>query len=224
MEITILIADDDPYIRQVLSDMIAKEGYNTVVAADGGEAIDVFYETKGIDLIILDVMMPVCTGWEVLKEIREVSDIPIMMLTALGDESHEIQGLTHGADEYVAKPFSYELLRARLNALLRKVIKGQNETLEIEGLLIDKKARGVLVEGKDSELNRKEYELLMYLIDNQNVILKREQIFDKIWGYDFEGDPRTLNTHIKTLRQKLGKYSTYIVTSRGTGYMFKVGD
>ena len=224
MEIKILVADDDPIFRELVYDIIKKEGYIPVEACDGQHAIDVFFGQNDIDLVILDVMMPIYDGWEVLKEIREHSDVPVIMLTALGDEKHEVSGLKKGADDYIAKPFSYEIFVARINVLLRKLKKELLDELVIGEMRINQATHKVIVGDFEVELNRKEFSLLIYFFKNRNRVLTREQILCSIWGYDFEGDIRTIDTHIKTLRAKLLGCGEYIKTARGTGYMFTVED
>ena len=222
MDIKILIADDDPVFRELVCDIVKKEGYTPIEASNGQQAIDIFFDSNDIDLIILDVMMPIYDGWEVLKEIREHSDLPIIMLTALGDEKHEIMGFKKGADEYIAKPFSYELFIARLNSLLRKIKKERISEINIGEIVINQETREVSACGTKIDLNRKEYNLLIYFIKNKNRVLTREQIINSIWGYDFDGDIRTIDTHIKTLRAKLSNCGDYIKTVRGSGYKFEV--
>ena len=222
MNIKILIADDDSVFRELVCDIIRKEGYIPVEACDGKEAIDIFFSSNDIDLIILDVMMPKYDGLEVLKEIREHSDVPIIMLTALGDEKNEVLGLEKGADEYIAKPFSYEIFIARLNAIVRKLKKIRFDEIIVGQIKINQTTHKVIVDDLEVELNHKEYNLLIYFVKNSDIVLTREQILYKVWGYDFDGDIRTIDTHIKTLRAKLLKCSNYIKTVRGSGYMFEV--
>ncbi|WP_160692238.1 response regulator transcription factor [Clostridium sp. C2-6-12] len=222
MEIKILIAEDDQVFRDLVCDILRKEGYMPVVARDGKEAIDIFFTSKDIDVVILDIMMPIYDGWEVLKEIREHSDIPVIMLTALGDERHEVLGLKKGADEYIAKPFSYPVFIARLNSIVRKLNKDKLEEIKLGKIRINQETHKVMIEGMEIELNNKEYNLLVYLVKNKERILTREQILVNVWGYDFEGDIRTIDTHIKTLRAKLLACGNYIKTARGSGYMFEV--
>jgi len=222
MDIKILVADDDPVIRSLVCDIIRKQGFFPVEASDGSQAIDIFFAANDIDLIILDIMMPKHDGWAVLKAIREYSDVPVIMLTALGDMSHEVMGLKKGADDYIAKPFSYEVFVARLNALLRKVKKDRTEMIVAGNIQIDQSSHKVLINGKDILLDRKEYYLLIFLLKNRNCIVTREQILSSVWGYDFEGDIRTIDTHIKTLRAKLLDCGEYIKTARGVGYFFEV--
>jgi two-component system response regulator ResD len=222
MDIKILIAEDESIFRELVSDIVKKEGYIPVEARDGKEAIDIFFSSNDIDLVILDVMMPIYDGWEVLKEIREHSDVPVIMLTALGDEKNEIFGLKEGADDYIAKPFSYEIFVARINTIVRKLKKDRTDEIIVGKIKIYPVTHKVIVNDLEVELNRKEYSLLTYFVTNNNRVLTREQILDKVWGYDFDGDIRTIDTHIKTLRSKLLTYGNYIKTVRGSGYMFEV--
>lgn len=224
MEIKILIADDDSIFRELVCDIVKKEGYIPVEACDGKQAIDIFFASNDIDLVILDVMMPCYDGWEVIKEIRERSDVPVIMLTALGDEKHEVLGLKKGADDYIAKPFSYEIFVARINTFIRKLKKECLAEIMIGGIKINGATHRVSVWDGEIELNHKEYSLLIYFIENKNRVLSREQILVNIWGYNFQGDIRTIDTHIKTLRAKLLICSEYIKTIRGSGYMFEVDD
>lgn len=222
MNFNILIADDDPIIRDLLSDIVKKEGYTSIQASNGMEAIDIFFTRTDIDLIILDVMMPKYDGWEVLKEIREFSNVPIIMLTALGDERHELLGLEKGADDYISKPFSYEIFVARMNKQIRKIRKDSLEEINIGEIKINQEAHKVYVSNSEIEINKKEYQLLCYFIKNNNRVLTRDQILERVWGYEFDGDIRTIDTHIKMLRAKLLSASGYLKTIRGTGYMFEV--
>lgn len=224
MDIKVLIAEDDSVFRELVCDIIRKEGYIPVEACDGKEAIDMFFDKNDIDLVILDVMMPVYDGWEVLKEIRENSDVPVLMLTALGDEKHEVLGLKNGADDYIGKPFSYEIFIARLNNIAKKIKRGISNELVVGKIKIDQRTHKVAANGVDIKLNHKEYNLLIYFVKNINSVLTREQILNKIWGYNFDGDIRTIDTHIKTLRAKLLKQGNYIKTIRGSGYMLEVED
>ncbi|MGK0467692.1 response regulator transcription factor [Clostridium sp.] len=224
MDIKILIADDDSIFRELVCDIVKKEGYISVEACDGKQAIDIFFASNDIDLVILDVMMPFYDGWEVLKKIREHSDVPVIMLTALGDEKHEVLGLKKGADDYIAKPFSYEIFIARINTFIRKLKKERLAEIMIGRIKINGATHRVSVWDAEIELNHKEYSLLIYFIENKNRVLSREQILVNIWGYNFQGDIRTIDTHIKTLRSKLLVCSEYIKTIRGSGYMFEVDD
>ena len=222
MDIKILIAEDELIFRDLVCDIVRKEGYIPVEANDGKEAIDIFFGSNDIDLVILDVMMPMYDGWEVLKEIREHSDVPIIMLTALGDEKNEVLGLKNGADDYIAKPFSYEIFIARINSHMKKLKKERVNELNVGKIKINQATHKVLVDEIEVELNHKEYSLLSYLLINNNKVLSRDQILYKVWGYDFDGDIRTIDTHIKTLRAKLLNCGSYIKTVRGSGYMLEV--
>lgn len=221
MDIKILIAEDDHIFRNLVCDIITNEGYQAVEACNGQEAIDIFFNDKDIDLVILDVMMPLYNGWEVLKEIREHSDVPVIMLTALGDEKNEILGLNKGADEYIGKPFSYPVFIARLNKIVKKIKKDSHDEIISGNIKINQSSHKVFLSDLEIKLNPKEYNLLIYFIKNTDKVLTRDQILDKIWGYDFDGDIRTIDTHIKTLRAKLSDEGKYIKTIRGTGYMFE---
>ncbi|NSB13184.1 response regulator transcription factor [Clostridium beijerinckii] len=222
MDIKILIAEDDNIFRDLVCDIVRKEGYMPIEACDGEEAINMFFNNNDIDLVILDVMMPVYDGWEVLKEIREKSEVPIIMLTALGDEKHEVLGLKKGADDYIGKPFSYEIFVARLNNIVKKVKKKFSDEIDVGNLRIYQRTHKVVIDDEEIKLNPKEYNLLLYLVGNVNTVLSREQILDKVWGYNFDGDIRTIDTHIKTLRAKLSEQGDWIKTIRGSGYMFEV--
>lgn len=224
MDITVLIAEDDSVFRQLICDIIKKRGYSVIEAVNGMEAVDKFFSNGRIDLCILDVMMPVYDGWEVLKEIRQHSDVPVMMLTALGDEKHEICGFSNGADDYIAKPFSYPIFVARVDALLRKVKKERDNIISVGDLLINQTTHQVLVGEQELILNHKEYHLLLYLVKNIHIVLTREKILEGVWGYDFDGDIRTIDAHIKMLRSKLLSCNSYIKTIRGSGYLFEVTD
>jgi two-component system, OmpR family, response regulator ResD len=224
MDTKILIADDDQVFRELVCDIIKKEGYLPIEAGDGKQALDLFFAAQDIDLLILDVMMPCCDGWEALAEIRKYSDVPVIMLTALGDDKHEALGLRQGADDYITKPFSYEVFVARLHAMLRKVHRDRLAELRLGDLKVNQAAQRVTAGDAEVNLNRKEYSLLVYLLQNKNRVLTREQILDRLWGYDFEGDIRTIDTHIKTLRAKLSGCGEYIQTVRGSGYMIEVNE
>ena len=218
LAIKVLIADDDPAYRDLVSDIVSKQGYEPVLVADGNEALEALWSRNDIGLVILDVMMPGPDGWEVLKIIRERSDVPIIMLTALDDERHEIHGLREGANDYVSKPFSYELFVARINSSLRASLKKKSAIIDTGGILIEQDARKVSVEGRQIQLNRKEYDLLVYFLQNGRTVLSRDRLIDDVWGLDFEGDVRTVDTHVKTLRAKLGGHGKRIRTVRGCGY------
>ena len=222
-KIRILIADDESRMRKLVSDFLIKEGYEVTEASDGNEALDRFYEDKGISLIILDVMMPGVDGFEVCREIRSQSQVPIIMLTAKGDERDELQGFNLGVDEYISKPFSPKILVARVNALLRRSNKlDVEEKLEAGGIVLDKTAHTVTIDGKAVELSFKEFELLTYFMENQSVALSREKILNNVWNYDYFGDARTIDTHVKKLRRKIGDKGDYIKTIWGMGYKFEV--
>jgi two-component system, OmpR family, response regulator ResD len=221
MEITVLVADDDAVLRALVRDILAKEGFSVLEAADGRSAVDRFCDAGRVDLVVLDVMMPRLDGWDVLEEIRRRSDVPVLMLTALGDERHEVRGLRKGADDYVAKPFGYEVFVARVRALLRKTIQERSSGVETCGIRLDPTTRRVDVDGEPVELNRKEFTLLSYFLHNRNRVLTREQILDAVWGRDYEGDIRTIDTHVRMLRARLGARGDRIATVRGVGYRFE---
>lgn len=224
MDIKILVADDDPIFRELVCDIIKKQGYIPVEACNGQQAIDIYFGSNDIDLLMLDVMMPLYDGWEVLREVREHADVPVIMLTALGDENYEVMGLEKGADDYIAKPFSYEVFIARLNTLLRKLKKERLADITAGEITIKQATHRVSILGSEIDLNNKEYSLLIYFIKNRDRVLTREQILSSIWGYDFDGDIRTIDTHIKTLRAKLSVCGEYIKTVRGSGYMLEVNE
>lgn len=214
-----MIVDDEERMRKIVADFLSKKGYGIVEAADGVEAVEKF-EDDPADLIILDVMMPRMDGWQVCTEIRKQSKVPIIMLTARGEELDELTGFELGADEYIAKPFSPRILVARVDALLRRTF-GEEEEKSFGLLTIDKAAREVKVSGSPVELTYKEFELLCYFADNSGVALSRNQILNNVWDYDYFGDERTVDTHVKTLRSKLGAAAEYIKTVRGIGYKFE---
>ncbi|MGN0482814.1 MAG: response regulator transcription factor [Lachnospiraceae bacterium] len=222
MELCILIADDDAVFRDLLRDILKKNQYKVLTAEDGKDALDVFWaHEKEIDLVILDVMMPKYSGLEVLTEIRSRSEVAILMLTALGDEKSEVEGLSKGADDYIAKPFKYEVFLARVQSLTRKARKARQVDITIGNLKIVPLQHKVFLDGAQVQLSKKEYEMLCYLIANENILLTRDQLIDRIWGYDFDGDIRTIDTHIKTLRAKIGNMGNAIKTVRGSGYRFE---
>lgn len=221
MGINILIADDDNVFRELVEDILRKNGYHVFSACDGEEAIEKFYKYHSqLDLVILDVMMPEPDGWETLAEIRNISEIPVMMLTALGDETNEINGLIHGADDYISKPFNYGIFLARIQSLTRKAKKRKTSAKIIGDIKILEDEHKVFVYGNEIQLSNKEYQMLLFFVSNINLLMTREQIIQRIWGYDFGGDIRTIDTHIKTLRSKLGNVGNYIETVRGSGYRF----
>ena len=220
----VLVVDDEQLIRKLVTDFLKRQGYRTVEAEDGRQALDIFSLEENIDLIILDVMLPEYDGFTVCREIRKKSKVPIIMLTARGEEFDEVFGLDIGADEYISKPFSPNVLIARVNAVLRRATSTCIDTSfkEFQGLKIDKNAHQVTIEGNIIDLSPKEYELLTYLSENYGKALSREQILDKVWGYDYYGDLRTVDTHINRLRIKLDTKSDYVHTVRGYGYRFEV--
>ena len=217
----VLVVDDEQLIRKLVTDFLKKEGYITVEAEDGRKAMEIFFAENDIDLIILDVMLPEYDGFTVCREIRRKSKVPIIMLTARGEEFDEIFGLDIGADEYIAKPFSPNILIARVNAVLRRTIPEEKEFKEFNGMTIDYNGHQVIIEGVIIDLSPKEYELLIYLAENYGRALSREQILDKVWGYDYYGDLRTVDTHINRLRIKLNSKSDLVHTVRGYGYKFE---
>lgn len=218
----ILIADDEPRIRKLVGDFLRKEGYSVIEAADGREALEKVSKVQPIDLVILDIMMPQYDGWMVCREIRKKSKVPIIMLTARSQESDELLGFELGADEYVTKPFSVNILVARVNALFRRLEGIKNTTHNFGLLEIDSEGRYVYIDGEPINLSPKEYELLIYMSENRGKAMSREQILNSVWGYDYFGELRTVDTHIKRLRDKLGKECQLIQTVRGLGYRFEV--
>ncbi len=221
--IKILVVDDESRMRKLVKDFLAREGYGVIEAGDGVEAMDIFYEEKDIALVILDVMMPKMDGWQVCREIRESSKVPIIMLTARSEERDELQGFELGVDEYISKPFSPKILVARVNAILRRTLgNAGGDVIEAGGILIDKAAHIVKIEGESVDLSYKEFELLSYFVENQGIALSREKILNNVWNYDYFGDARTIDTHVKKLRSKLGEKGEYIKTIWGMGYKFEV--
>lgn len=222
-KITILVADDESRMRKLVRDFLEKEGYSVIEATDGLEALDIFYKEKEIDLCILDVMMPGADGWQVCREIRSHSKLPIIMLTARGEERDELQGFQLGVDEYITKPFSPRILVARVGALLKRAnVLSDGEVLEAGGISVNRGAHQVTVDGEPTNLSVKEFELLTYFLKNQNIALSREKILNQVWDYDYFGDARTIDTHVKKLRSKLGERGDYIKTIWGMGYKFEV--
>lgn len=218
----VLVVDDEERMRKLISDFLKIKGYETVEAGDGEEAIDVFFADKEIALIILDVMMPKMDGWEVLKTVREHSKVPVIMLTARTEETDELKGFEYGADEYISKPFSPKILVARVESILRRSGVNQDEVVRVGGIEVDKSAHSVKIDGKEIELSFKEYELLLYFIENKGIALSREKILNNVWNYDYFGDARTIDTHVKKLRAKMGTKGDYIKTVWGMGYKFEV--
>ena len=219
-EITVLVVDDEARMRKLVCDFLQKKGYNYVEAEDGEQAVDRFFERKDIDLIILDVMMPKMDGWAVCKEIRQYSKVPIIMLTARSEERDELLGFKLGVDEYISKPFSPKILMARVDAILRRTGQ-EDETLSVGEIVIDKKAHLVTIDGETVDLSVKEFELLSYFVENRGVALSREKILNNVWNYDYYGDARTIDTHVKKLRSKMGAKGDYIKTIWGMGYKFE---
>ena len=219
----ILVVDDEARMRKLVKDFLTIKGYQVVEAGDGEEAVEIFFQQKDIALILLDVMMPKMDGWEVLKTIRLHSKVPIIMLTARGEERDELQGFDLGVDEYISKPFSPKILVARVEAILRRSNNAVGEVMDVGGIKINKAAHQVTIDGKPIELSYKEFELLTYFVENQGIALSREKILNNVWNYDYFGDARTIDTHVKKLRSKLGDKGDYIKTIWGMGYKFEVG-
>ncbi|MDO4167738.1 MAG: response regulator transcription factor [Eubacteriales bacterium] len=218
----ILVVDDEQRMRKLVKDFLMKKNYDVMEAGDGEEAVDLFYENKDIALIILDVMMPKMDGWEVCREIRKFSQVPIIMLTAKSDEKDELTGFDLGVDEYISKPFSPKILVARVEAILRRTSAVEGDVIENGGISINQAAHEVKIDGELVDLSFKEFELLTYFMTNQGVALSRERILNNVWNYDYFGDARTIDTHVKKLRSKLGDKGEYIKTIWGMGYKFEV--
>ncbi|SEV96408.1 response regulator transcription factor [[Clostridium] fimetarium] len=222
-KIKILVVDDESRMRKLVNDFLTRKNYEVIEAADGEEAIDIFYADKNISLIILDVMMPKMTGWEVCKEIRKNSKIPIIMLTAKAEERDELEGFELGVDEYISKPFSPKILTARVDAILRRSnLIDSSENVNIGGIHIDKAAHIVKIDDEEIDLSFKEFELLTYFVENKGLALSREKILNNVWNYDYFGDARTIDTHVKKLRKKMGEKGDTIKTIWGMGYKFEV--
>ena len=221
----IMVVDDESRMRKLVRDFLTKSNYEVIEAEDGAMAIDIFFEQNDIALIILDVMMPNMDGWQVCKEIREYSKVPIIMLTAKSDERDELQGFELGVDEYISKPFSPKILVARVEAILRRTSQASaDEVIEAGGILINKAAHSVLVDGQPVDLSYKEFELLTYFVENKGIALSREKILNSVWNYDYFGDARTIDTHVKKLRSKMGEKGELIRTIWGMGYKFEVNE
>lgn len=217
--VKILVVDDESRMRKLVKDFLTKYGFWVIEAADGSEAMDKFYEHKDVALVILDVMMPRMDGWEVCKEIRTTSKVPIIMLTARGDEKDELKGFELGVDEYISKPFSPKILVARVEAILRRSQnKEEDNILEFAGIHLDKNAHMVIIDGENIDLSYKEFELLTYFMENKGIALSREKILNNVWNYDYFGDARTIDTHVKKLRSKMGEKGNLIKTIWGLGY------
>lgn len=220
-QIKILVVDDESRMRKLVHDFLAKQGYQVLEAENGEEAVDIFFSDKNISLVILDVMMPKMDGWQVCREIRQYSQVPIIMLTAKSDERDELMGFNLGVDEYISKPFSPKILVARVEAILRRANAVQEEAMEIGGIVLDKSAHSVKIDGQPVDLSVKEFELLEYFLTNKGVALSREKILNNVWNYDYFGDARTIDTHVKKLRSKMGEKGDYIKTIWGMGYKFE---
>lgn len=221
--IKILVVDDESRMRKLVRDFLEREGFRVLEASDGAEAMELFYQDKDIALLILDVMMPNMDGWQVCREVRQTSKVPIIMLTARSEERDELQGFELGVDEYISKPFSPKILVARVTAILRRVnALDAGQAIDAGGISIDKAAHQVKIDGKEIELSYKEFELLAYFVENQGIALSREKILNNVWNYDYFGDARTIDTHVKKLRSKLGGKGNYIRTIWGMGYKFEV--
>ena len=222
-KLKILVVDDEARMRKLVRDFLVKNNFDVIEAEDGQRALDIFFEEKDIALIILDVMMPKMDGWEVCREVRAYSKVPIIMLTAKTEERDELQGFELGVDEYIGKPFSPKILVARVEAILRRTSQGSSDDIiEAGGITINKAAHNVVIDGKEVELSFKEFELLTYFIENKGIALSREKILNNVWNYDYFGDARTIDTHVKKLRGKMGEKGDLIKTIWGMGYKFEV--
>ena len=220
---TILIVDDEDRVRKLLKDFLLRENYRTIEAKDGEEALKIFnVQQDSIDMILLDVMMPKLDGWSVIRQIRQSSKIPVIMLTARAEEQDELFGFELGVDEYVAKPFSPKILMARIKAIFNRISPQQEGYKDYGGIIVDAEGRSVSIDGKTVDFSLREYELLKYLVDNENAALSRDKILNNVWNYDYYGDSRTIDSHIKKIRHKLGRRGKYIITMRGIGYKFEV--
>jgi len=221
-KLKILVVDDESRMRKLVKDFLIRKDYDVIEAENGEQATDIFFSKKDIELIILDVMMPKMDGWQVCREIRQYSKVPIIMLTAKSDEKDELLGFELGVDEYISKPFSPKILVARVEAVLRRTLNAEEELIEVGGIILDKSAHQVKIEGSEVELSFKEFELLTYFVANQGVALSREKILNNVWNYDYFGDARTIDTHVKKLRSKMGEKGDFIKTIWGLGYKFEV--
>ena len=223
-QLKILVVDDEARMRKLVKDFLSVKGFSVLEASNGEEAVDLFFEQKDIALIILDVMMPKMDGWETCRTIRKYSQVPIIMLTARSEERDELQGFNLGVDEYISKPFSPKILVARVKAILRRSNAVSSDLIEIGGIRIDKAAHQVTIDGQNIDLSYKEFELLTYFVENQGIALSREKILNNVWNYDYFGDARTIDTHVKKLRSKMGEKGDYIRTIWGMGYKFEVSE
>lgn len=221
MSATILYAEDEPKYQRLVRLFLEREGFKVLIAGNGKEALDILGKRPDVSLVILDVLMPIMDGYETCSCIRGFSQVPVLMLTALGDETHEIRGIDRGADDYIAKPFSRDLLVAHVKALLRRRQADVPEILSDNGIILNTGTREVKVMKQAVGLSFREFELLYCLMRSKGTVCTRERILDQVWGWTYEGDPRTLDTHIKSLRHKLGSLGTRIVTIRNVGYSFK---
>ena len=221
-KLKIMVVDDESRMRKLVKDFLKKKDFEVIEAADGEEALDIFFKDKSISLIICDVMMPKINGFDVVKEIRQYSQVPIIMLTARGEERDELNGFELGVDEYISKPFSPKILVARVEAILRRTVQTEGEQIEAGGIVMDVGGHHVSIDGKSINLSYKEFELLQYFMSNQGRALTRESILNQVWNYDYFGDARTIDTHVKKLRNKLGEKGSYIHTIWGMGYKFEV--
>ena len=221
-QLKILVVDDEARMRKLVKDFLSVKGFTVLEASNGEEAVDLFFEQKDIALIILDVMMPKMDGWETCRTIRKYSQVPIIMLTARSEERDELQGFNLGVDEYISKPFSPKILVARVEAILRRSNAVSSDLIEIGGIRIDKAAHQVTIDGQNIDLSYKEFDLLTYFVENQGIALSREKILNNVWNYDYFGDARTIDTHVKKLRSKMGEKGDYIRTIWGMGYKFEV--
>ena len=221
---SILVVDDEDRMRKLIKDFLTNKGYHILEAEDGEKALEIYQQNQSkIMLILLDVMMPKLDGWSVLRQIRQSNkELPIIMLTARGEEQDELFGFELGVDEYISKPFSPKILVARVEAILKRAGKDSKEVKDFGGIQIDKEGRTVTVDGKPVELSLREYELLVYLVQNENIALSRDKILNNVWNYDYYGDTRTIDSHVKKIRHKLGKKGKYIKTIRGIGYKFEI--
>lgn len=220
-KLKVMVVDDESRMRKLVRDFLVRQNYDVIEAEDGEKAVDLFFKEKDIALILLDVMMPKMDGWAVCREIRQYSQVPIIMLTARSDERDELLGFDLGVDEYISKPFSPKILVARVDAVLRRSGKaGESDIVEAAGIRIDKAAHQVTIDGKPIELSFKEFELLTYFVENKGIALSREKILNAVWNYDYFGDARTIDTHVKKLRSKMGEKGDLITTIWGMGYKF----
>ena len=220
----ILVVDDEARMRKLVKDFLTNKGFAVIEAGDGEEAVDVFFAQEDIALVLLDVMMPKMDGWKVLRTIRKYSQVPVIMLTARSEERDELQGFSLGVDEYISKPFSPKILVARVEAILRRTNVSSADSVNVGGICIDKAAHQVTIDGQEIDLSFKEFELLTYFVENQGIALSREKILNNVWNYDYFGDARTIDTHVKKLRSKMGEKGEYIKTIWGMGYKFEVSE